>query len=65
MCRRGGVKRISGSLYPIVRHFISAFTYHVLNGALASMEAGGRKTISTKDVTYSLSCHGRKVFGIE
>lgn len=65
MCRRAGVTRISGNLYETARHFISVYTFHVLNCALASSEASSRKTISTKDIRYALSIHGRKVFGDE
>ena len=65
ICRRAGVKRISGKLYPTAREILSEYTRSVVFVALATMESGSRKTLSTKDVKFALAYHGRTVYGGE
>lgn len=61
--RRGGVKRISGAIYPFTRYFITHLDREFIRKALHSMHSAGRKTISTKDVVFALEASGRHVYG--
>lgn len=54
LCRRGGVKRISGHIYESVRTNIAKpFLEKLLSDAVTYMEHGRRKTIMAMDIVYA------------
>ena len=63
LCRRGGVKRISGLLYAETRGIVKAFLENVVRDAMAYTEHARRKTVSTMDVVYALKRQGRIIYG--
>ena len=63
LARRGGVKRIAGSIYQEVRTVLRSFLERVVVGAVAYTEYAKRKTVSAGDVVYSLKKQGRTLYG--
>lgn len=63
LARRGGVKRIAGSVYEAVRKSLRGFLERVVLGAVAYTEYAKRKTVSAGDVVYSLKKQGRTLYG--
>lgn len=63
LCRRGGVKRISGTLYEESRGVLSMFMENVIIDAQAYAEHARRKTITVLDIVYALKRQGRTIYG--
>lgn len=63
LARRGGVKRIAGSIYEEVRTVLRSFLERVVVGAVAYTEYAKRKTVTAGDVVYSLRKQGRTLYG--
>ena len=63
LARRGGVKRIAGSIYDEVRTVLKSFLERVVVGAVAYTEYAKRKTVTAGDVVYSLRKQGRTLYG--
>jgi len=63
LARRGGVKRIAGSIYDEVRTVLKSFLERVVAGAVAYTEYAKRKTVTAGDVVYSLKKQGRTLYG--
>jgi len=63
LCRRGGVKRISGGIYDESRGVLQAFIDNVVKDALTYAEHARRKTVTAMDVIYALKRQGRTLYG--
>ncbi|KAK1071909.1 Histone H4 [Friedmanniomyces endolithicus] len=63
MARRGGVKRISGTIYDETRLVLKQFLQRVLKDTCAVVENCGRKTVTTPDVVFALHRMGRTLYG--
>ncbi|KAH6676497.1 histone-fold-containing protein [Halenospora varia] len=65
MARRGGVKRISSTIYEDARGAIKAYLERVLRDCVAVMEYGSRKTVTVSDVIFTLRRQGRPIYGFD
>jgi histone H4 len=65
LCRRGGVKRISGLIYEETRGVLKVFLENVVRDATTYTEHSRRKTVSTLDVVLALKKQGRTLYGAE
>ena len=63
LCRRGGVKRISGLIYEEVRRVLKKFLQDVLKDAVVYTEHARRKTLTAMDVVYALKQHNITLYG--
>jgi len=63
LARRGGVKRMSSSIYDDVRLALRSFLEKVVGDAIVYSEHGRRATVLVKDVLYSLRRNGRTLYG--
>ncbi|KAG5183893.1 histone-fold-containing protein, partial [Tribonema minus] len=63
LCRRGGVKRISGLMYEEVRGVVTLFLKDVLHDTVLYTENARRKTVSALDVVYALKRRGHHLYG--
>ncbi len=63
LCRRGGVKRLSGLIYDETRAVLKAFLENVLRDALCYTSHAKRETITALDVVYALKRQGRTLYG--
>lgn len=62
LCRRGGVKRVSGLIYEETRSVLKAFLERVVRDAVTYTEHAKRKTVSEMDVAYALKRQGRTLY---
>ncbi|KAF2682141.1 histone-fold-containing protein [Lentithecium fluviatile CBS 122367] len=65
LARRGGIKRISGTIYDDVRAVLKQRLELLLRDIIALVEHSGRKTISVTDVIFTLNRHGRPLYGFD
>jgi len=63
LCRRGGVKRISGLIYDETRVVLKVFLENVIRDAVTYTEHAKRKTVTGLDVIYALKRQGRTLYG--
>ena len=63
LARRGGVKRISGTIYQESRGVIKSFLSNVIKDAVTYTEYSKRKTVTALDVVYALKRQGRTIYG--
>ena len=54
LCRRGGVKRISGLIYEETREVLKGQLEKVLHDSIVYSENAKRKTVTALDVVYAL-----------
>lgn len=60
--RRGGVKRMSGMIYPEVRTILKDFLTNVIKDAVCYTEHAKRQTVTAYDVVYALKRQGRPLY---
>ena len=65
LCRRGGVKRISGLIYEETRGVLKTFMEEVIRDAVAYTEHARRKTVTAMDVVYALKRNNRTLYGFD
>jgi len=65
LCRRGGVKRISGLIYDETRGVLKVFLENVIRDAVTYTEHAKRKTVTGLDVVYALKRQGRTLYGFD
>lgn len=65
LARRGGVKRLSGDVYPRLRVELKMWTRQLMIDAVTYMQHGKRKTMSALDVVNALRNHGQKLYGFD
>ena len=63
LARRGGVKRISGTIYKETRSVLKVFLENLILDAVTYTEHGKRKTVTALDVVFSLKKAGRTLYG--
>ena len=63
LCRRGGIKRISGLVYEETRGVLKVFLENVIRDAVTYTEHARRKTVTAMDVVYALKRQGRTLYG--
>jgi histone H4 len=64
LARRGGVKRIAGTIYEEVRTVVRLFLENILKDTVTYTEHAKRKTVSTMDVLHALKYQGRTLYGM-
>ncbi|KAL6836485.1 histone H4 [Trichoderma sp. SZMC 28015] len=62
LARRGGVKRISATVYDETRLAMKAFLESVLHDAVAYVEYRRAKTVTLEDILHSLKRRGRTLY---
>ncbi|THW58050.1 hypothetical protein D6D02_08136 [Aureobasidium pullulans] len=65
LARRGGVKRISATIYDEVRAALKDRLKLLLHDICAILECTVRKTITVPDVVFVLNCHGTPIYGFD
>ncbi|KAK6085877.1 hypothetical protein SCUP234_02784 [Seiridium cupressi] len=65
LARRGGVKRISATIYDEVRSVMKSFLEEVLKDCATYCDYRRAKTITTTDVLYALKRRGRPIYGFD
>lgn len=65
LARRGGVKRISGTVYDETRSVLRQFLKTIIYDAYCYAEHCKRKTITAMDVVQSLKRNGKTLYGVE
>lgn len=65
MARRGGVKRISATIYSEVRAALKGFLEKILRDCVAFVDHRQAKTVTVTDVIYSLRRNGRTLYGFD
>ncbi len=63
LARRGGVKRISFSIYKEIRFVLQKFLRAVVRDSITYTEHARRKTVTAMDVVYALKRQGRTLYG--
>lgn len=63
LARRGGVKRISFTIYKEIREVLQAFLRSVVRDAITYTEHAKRRTVTAMDVVYALKRQGRTLYG--
>ncbi|THY89040.1 hypothetical protein D6C93_07041, partial [Aureobasidium pullulans] len=65
LARRGGVKRISATIYDEVRAALKDSVKLLLHDICAILECTVRKTITVPDVVFVLYRHGTPIYGFD
>ncbi|KAK1771320.1 histone-fold-containing protein [Phialemonium atrogriseum] len=65
LARRGGVKRISATIYDDVRQALAARLREILGRCVIYTEHRQAKTITVNDVIFSLRSIGRPIYGFD
>ncbi|KAL7823032.1 histone-fold-containing protein [Trichoderma gracile] len=65
LARRGGVKRISATIYDEMRKVLKIFLEDVLRDACTYVEYRNAKTVTVEDVLHSLRRRGRTLYGFD
>jgi histone H4 len=65
MARRGGVKRISATIYDEARHALKTFLSTVLRDVVTYTEYRNAKTVTANDVIFALRRIGRPIYGFD
>ena len=63
LARRGGVKRISNSIYAETRMVLKNFLQSTVHDSVAFCEHAHRKTVTASDVVHALRRQGRTLHG--
>ena len=63
LARRGGVKRISSTIYNEARGVLKVFLTNVIRDAVTYTEHARRKTVTAMDVVYALKRQGKTLYG--
>ncbi|KAH0170876.1 hypothetical protein KCU67_g2438, partial [Aureobasidium melanogenum] len=65
LARRGGVKRISATIYDEVRFALKDRLKTLLQDICAILECTARKTVTVPDVVFVLNRHGTPIYGFD
>ena len=63
LCRRAGIKRISGLMYFNVRVELKKFLEKTLFDAMIYTNHARRNTVTANDVVYALKRQGKQLYG--
>ncbi|KAI0132217.1 histone-fold-containing protein [Xylariales sp. AK1849] len=65
LARRGGVKRISATIYEEVRHTMRTYLEETLKDCVTYTEYRRAKTVTVRDVLFALKRRGRPIYGFD
>ncbi|KAE8448580.1 hypothetical protein EG329_009005 [Mollisiaceae sp. DMI_Dod_QoI] len=65
LARRGGVKRIAGTIYDETRVAMKAHLEMILKDVVAITDYQNRKTVTVTDVIFALKRIGRPIYGFD
>ncbi|KAI1755600.1 histone-fold-containing protein [Xylaria castorea] len=65
LARRGGVKRISGSIYEEIRTVLKMRLEQIIKDCVTYTEYRQAKTVTINDVLHSLRRQGRPIYGFD
>lgn len=65
VCRRGGVKRLSGLIYEETRGVLKVFLENVIRDAVTYTEHARMKTVKVMHVVHALKRQGRVLYGYD
>ncbi|KAK0391187.1 hypothetical protein NLU13_0688 [Sarocladium strictum] len=65
LARRGGVKRISATIYEEARQALKQFLEKILRDCATYVDHRQAKTVTVADVIYSLRRNGRTLYGFD
>ncbi|KAH6856968.1 histone-fold-containing protein [Chaetomium sp. MPI-CAGE-AT-0009] len=65
LARRGGVKRISATIYDEARHALKSFLTTVVRDVVTYTEYRNAKTVTVNDVIFALRRIGRPIYGFD
>ncbi|KAJ8683062.1 hypothetical protein QAD02_018854 [Eretmocerus hayati] len=65
LARRGGVKRISALIYPLIRTALKEFLIMVVFAASIYTRHAKRNTVTAQDVIHALKRHGCTLYGFD
>ncbi|KAJ4368209.1 hypothetical protein N0V83_006565 [Neocucurbitaria cava] len=65
IARRGGVKRISATIYDDVRQALKERLARILKDVISVVEMCGRKTVSVTDIVFILNKQGTTLYGYD
>ncbi|GAP82585.1 putative histone H4 [Rosellinia necatrix] len=65
LARRGGVKRISGTIYEETRHVMRKRLEEIIRDCVTYTEYRQAKTVTINDVLHSLRRQGRPIYGFD
>ncbi|KAF1817034.1 histone-fold-containing protein [Eremomyces bilateralis CBS 781.70] len=63
LARRGGVRRISATIYDEIRKVIKIRVHETLKNITILLDHKNRKTVMTRDVVYALRRMGTPIYG--
>ena len=63
LCRRGGVKRISGGVYDEARVALTTFLKTIVRDSVVYTEYARRRTVTSTDIVYALKKHDINLYG--
>ena len=63
LARRGGVKRMTGHIYDLVRGVLKLFLIAVVKDAIIYAEHCKRRTVTAIDIAFALKNHGQTLYG--
>ena len=62
LARRGGIKRMTGHIYDLVRGVLKLFLIAVVKNAVIYAEHCKRRTVTVIDVAFALKGHGHTLY---
>ncbi|KAI5807260.1 histone H4 [Peziza echinospora] len=65
LARRGGVKRISGSIYDDMRGALKSHLESILRDCVMYVDHANRRTVTVVDVIFALKRIGRPIYGFD
>ena len=65
LARAGGVKRISGDCFDVIRDTIEGYVDDIMFKALVHVEYQKKKTVSASDVVRAMQESGTTAYGID
>lgn len=65
LARRGGIKRISGTLYDDARQAMIDRIKAILEECVIYLDHSKRKTVTVRDVIFALKRQGRPIYGFD
>ncbi|KAI0875863.1 histone-fold-containing protein [Hypoxylon argillaceum] len=65
LARRGGVKRISATIYEEARNVMRKRLEEIIRDCVTYTEYRQAKTVTVNDVLHSLRRHGRPIYGFD
>ncbi|KAJ4301519.1 hypothetical protein N0V90_003612 [Kalmusia sp. IMI 367209] len=65
LARRGGVKRISATVYDDIRTALKERLKTILDKTFPLVEMTGRKTITVRDIIFTLNTLGTPIYGFD